>query len=113
MLFSSQDDKVIRKCLRASSSTNNELNHTKKIGTSHNSMKQLPGFSKQLVGKEFEKDLLFKIKPKKIFIDKEQVFQENLELKLKVHSLSEETLKLRTKIMQIENELSRKEDQYH
>jgi hypothetical protein len=76
-------------------------------------MKQLPGFSKQLVGKEFEKDLLFKIKPKKIFIDKEQVFQENLELKLKVHSLSEETLKLRTKIMQIENELSRKEDQYH
>ena len=76
-------------------------------------MKQLPGFSKQLVGKEFEKDLLFKIKPKKIFIDKEQVFQENLELKLKVHSLSEETLKLRTKIMQIENELSRKEDQNH
>lgn len=59
---------------------------------------------------EFDKDLLLRIKPKQVLIEKEQLFQENMELKLKTHSLQQELLRLKTKNMQIENELNKKED---
>ncbi|OMJ88271.1 hypothetical protein SteCoe_9858 [Stentor coeruleus] len=60
--------------------------------------------------REFDNDFIQKIKPKQIQIDKEQLYQENLELKLKTHSLTQEVLRLKTKNMQIENELNRKEE---
>lgn len=69
----------------------------------------LQKFPKAAYVKDQEKDLLSKIKPKHIFIDKEQLYQENIKLKLKNHSLLEEILKLKTKNIQIENELNKKE----
>ncbi|OMJ71782.1 hypothetical protein SteCoe_29927 [Stentor coeruleus] len=75
-----------------------------------NSVKVLPRVMRGSHIGEFDKDLLLRIKPKQVLIEKEQLFQENMELKLKTHSLQQELLRLKTKNMQIENELSKKED---
>lgn len=73
-------------------------------------MKVLPRAMRVNNFREFDNDFIQKIKPKQIQIDKEQLYQENLELKLKTHSLTQEVLRLKTKNMQIENELYRKEE---
>lgn len=84
--------------------------HERKNMKSHSSLKNIPHYNKQKFRKEYDKDLLVRIKPTKILVDKEQLYQENLELKMKTHFLSEELLKVKTKILQLETEVLRKED---
>ena len=73
-------------------------------------MQMIPNYNKRTFNSECDKDFLSRIKPKKIIMDKEQLYQENLELKMKVHYLSEELLRIRTKMMQQESELLKRED---
>ena len=55
--------------------------------------------------------LLTKLKPRSIRIDKERLYEENLALKLRNNQLSEELIKLRTRITLAEKELNRKDEQ--
>ena len=57
-------------------------------------------------------NLLNKLKPRQINIDKERLYEENLEIKLKNNGLKEEIIKLKTKVQQIEKELQKKDDFY-
>lgn len=57
-----------------------------------------------------EVNLLQKLKPRQINIDKERLYEENLELKLMSNNLKEENLKLKTKIQQMEKEMNKKEE---
>lgn len=75
----------------------------------HTSLKVLSRAPHSSMPKDLDKDLLFKIKPKHVNIDKEQLFQENMQLKLQSHALQEELVKLRTKYTQIEHELNKKD----
>ena len=75
----------------------------------HTSLKVLTRMPNSSVPKDLDKDLLFKIKPKHVNIDKEQLFQDNMQLKLKNHSLEEELIKLKTKYSQVELELNKKD----
>ena len=54
---------------------------------------------------------LNKLKPRRINIDRERLYEENMSLKLKNNGLHEEIQKLRTKFSQVEKELSKKDDQ--
>ena len=54
--------------------------------------------------------LLNKLKPRQINIDKERLYQENLELKMKFNTDQDEILKLKTRLLQIEKELHKKDD---
>lgn len=71
----------------------------------HASVKVLRRLPQSSAPKILDKDLLFKIKPKQISIDKEQLFQENMQLKLKNHSISEEVVRLKTKCSMLEQEI--------
>lgn len=51
-----------------------------------------------------------KLKPRQIHIDKERLYEENLELKLANNSLKSEMTRLKTKCQQIEKELHKKEE---
>ena len=53
--------------------------------------------------------LLNKLKPRGINIDKERLYQENLELKMKFNSDQDDILKLKTRVLQVEKELQRKD----
>lgn len=75
----------------------------------HTSLKVLSRMPNSSVPKDLDKDLLFKIKPKQVNIDKEQLFQDNMQLKLQNHSLQEELIKLKTKFSQVELELNKKD----
>lgn len=55
-------------------------------------------------------NLLQKLKPRQINIEKERLYEENLELKLKNNSLKEEILILKTKVQQMKKELVKKDD---
>ncbi|OMJ81437.1 hypothetical protein SteCoe_18115 [Stentor coeruleus] len=55
--------------------------------------------------------ILSRLKPRRIKIDKERLYEDNMALKLKNNSLHEEIIRLRTKISQVEKELNRREDQ--
>ena len=55
--------------------------------------------------------ILSKLKPRKIAIDKERLYEENMALKLRNNTLNEDNLRLKTKISQIEKELNKKEEQ--
>ena len=77
----------------------------------HSSQKTIPFYNKTTFNRGLEKDFfLSKQQPKQKTIDKEHLYQENIQLKLKVHSLTEEALKLKTKLIQIETELNKRED---
>ena len=52
-----------------------------------------------------------RLKPCRINIDKETLFEENMALKVKNNALSEELTRLKTKISQVEKERNRKDDQ--
>ena len=54
--------------------------------------------------------VLTRLKPRRIIMDKERLYEENMALKLKNNNLLQEILKLRTKVAQVERELARKED---
>lgn len=54
--------------------------------------------------------LLNKLKPRQINIDKERLYEENLDLKKKSNAMQEEMVKLKTKLLQIEREMNKKED---
>jgi hypothetical protein len=75
----------------------------------HTSLKVLRRLPQSSIPKNLDKDLLFKIRPKQISIDKEQLFQENMQLKLKNHSQNEEIIRLKTKFSQLEQEMIKKE----
>jgi Ca2+-binding EF-hand superfamily protein len=57
-----------------------------------------------------EVNLLQKLKPRQVTIEKERLYEENLELKLISNNLKEENLKLKTKIQQMEKEINKKEE---
>ena len=54
--------------------------------------------------------ILSRLKPRRVNIDKERLYEENMALKLKNNALHEELIRLRTKVSQVEKELSKKED---
>ena len=54
--------------------------------------------------------VLTRLKPRRIIMDKERLYEENMALKLKNNNLLQEILKLRTKVAQVERELAKKED---
>ncbi|OMJ86097.1 hypothetical protein SteCoe_12453 [Stentor coeruleus] len=56
--------------------------------------------------------ILSRLKPRRIKIEKERLYEDNMALKLKNNSLNEEIIRLRTKVSQIEKELSKREDQF-
>ena len=51
-----------------------------------------------------------RLKPRRITMDKERLYEENMALKLKNNNLLQEILKLRTKLAQVERELVKKDD---
>ena len=55
--------------------------------------------------------VLSKLKPRRVTIDRERLYEENMALKLKNNGLHEELTRLRTKTLQIEKELNKREDQ--
>ena len=54
--------------------------------------------------------MIARIKPRRVAIDKERLYEENMALKLRSNKLIEELVKLRTKLIQTEKELNKKED---
>jgi hypothetical protein len=57
-----------------------------------------------------DSSVLTRLKPRRITMDKERLYEENMALKLKNNNLLQEILKLRTKVAQVERELAKKED---
>ena len=55
--------------------------------------------------------ILTRLKPRGINIDKERLYEENMALKLRNNCLSEELIKLKTRISHAEKELNRKDEQ--
>ena len=71
--------------------------------------------SKSGIKNQYEKNisdvnLLNKLKPRQVNIDKERLYEENLELKIKSNGLQDEVLKLKTKLSQVEKELYKKDE---
>ncbi|CAG9331385.1 unnamed protein product [Blepharisma stoltei] len=56
--------------------------------------------------------ILTKLKPGKIAMDKERLYEENMALKLQLNFSSEELIKFKTKITQLEKEICRKKDYF-
>ena len=54
--------------------------------------------------------LIGKLRPNKISIDKERLYIENMELKVKNNDLAEHLTKYKAKILQLEREKIKKED---
>ena len=74
--------------------------------------RHLPINIKKTKTKKFvDYSILSKLKPRRVNIDKERLYEENMALKLKNNNLLEELIRLRTKVSQVEKELNRKEDQ--
>ena len=57
-----------------------------------------------------DSSVLTRLKPRRITMDKERLYEENMALKLKNNNLLQEILKLRTKVAQVERELVKKDD---
>jgi chromosome segregation ATPase len=55
--------------------------------------------------------IINKLKPNKVNIDKEQLYEDNMALKVKINGLQEELVRLKTKLSQMEKELNKKEEQ--
>lgn len=58
-----------------------------------------------------DSSVLTRLKPRRIAMDKERLYEDNMALKLKNNTMLQEILKLRTKIAQVERDLAKKEDQ--
>ena len=55
--------------------------------------------------------ILTRLKPRRVNIDKERLYEENMALKLRNNGLSEDLIRLRTRMSQVEKELNKKEEQ--
>jgi Ca2+-binding EF-hand superfamily protein len=65
--------------------------------------------SKQLQ-REPDSNLLAKLKPRSVQVDKERLFEENLSLKMLNNHLQQENTRLKTKLNQLDRELGRRDD---
>ncbi|CAG9323322.1 unnamed protein product [Blepharisma stoltei] len=71
--------------------------------------KIFPVWQKPVPNKEAEPIMLAKLRPKNIQMDKERLYDENIALKMKVNSLTEDVILLRTRISQLERDIGKKE----
>ncbi|OMJ80903.1 hypothetical protein SteCoe_18763 [Stentor coeruleus] len=99
---------IQEKNLRPVSAKASELYKSKRPITS----KHLPiNLRRERTKKLVDYSILTRLKPRRVNIDKERLYEENMALKLKNNNLHEDITRLRTKINQIEKELNKREDQ--
>ena len=89
-------------------SAKNEFSRQK----SSSKTRQLPiNIKKSKTKKTVDYSILSKLRPRRVTIDKERLYEDNMALKYKNNNLMEELIRLRTRMSQIEKELNRKDEQ--
>jgi hypothetical protein len=65
---------------------------------------------KRILGKERQTPILSKLRPTKISVDKEKLYNDNMALKVKVNDQKSVIMRYKAKILQLEKELQKKEE---